>query len=703
MPFLKYTENTPLHEKIKRINKIANTTVEYIDGLEVVLPEHGIIAGPSRVFSYESLVDREAEYYKPVFGEDNIHFSTQTDFLDVGISEIISKAHLARIEAKDEVKRAYAAGIARTYESISRYILKHAKAAEERGGLYEHIARVCRHIAAEKPDTLEQAIQLYWFIWMLRSTVSPLHMLDKGYYTAPLGRLDLVFYPYYQKDIESGKENRESVGKILAEFIEKLNCTGTGDTLKNLMLGGQNENGEDATNDLTMIFLDCAIESRKAEPHFNVRFHRKSSPEFIEKSIQLILEGHGQGTLYNDEAVIKGLLEYGVPKAIAVNYANDGCEEITIDRDGSIIFHEMEILKALELTLFNGKENPCGSYETKRRWAKALPERVLKTGLELGYQSGDMTSAQSFDEVYSMFLDQFFYQVEKQLDLIKKECIYYQTESISSMVLAGCYRKSFEEGVDPLAEAVKVRCYQLHSGSLPPVADALAAIKKVVFEEKFVTMEQLLEAMSHNYEGYEIVRRKMLTAPKFGNDDNYVDLIASDIAKRFCTTVKSYSLPEGCVVWPGIYSIVFMDDSYIVKASPDGRKAGDPLAVHYSPVPGRAFMGPTAILQSAAKATLYEGIAASPVFLTVSRSLIPENKEGMRLVHSIVVSAIEMGLPILSFAINDIEKMKEAQKNPELHGDLVVRVWGFSAKFVDLTPEMQEHVIQRTVKESLVE
>lgn len=696
LPFC-YRSYSSEEERATRIDSIGALTEKYILEQKCFIPSKGEIAGPEAQISSEKYVNPMHPIYDPAFGEDNIHFSMGTYFLEVGIGEIVKKANYTAENAATLSQKAYARGVERTYKAISAYILRHANEAEKHGTAFLDLAKRCRKVAIDPPETLLEAIQLYWFIWVLRSAISPLHALDKGYYTAPLGRLDLVFYPYYLADIRSGRENEDSIRRILVDFINKLNCIGTGDTLKNLMLGGQDAQGKDTVNELTMLFLDSAIEARRAEPHFNVRFHPNAPKAFKEKSMELMLQGQGQATLYNDNAILQGLQEYGIPREFAVQYANDGCEEVIIDRIGSIAFHEMEILKCLELAMFNGQENPYETSFVKARWTEALPKRALKTKMEIGFKSGDVTTAQSFDDFYAMFLRQFFHQVDIALSEIQRECAYIENDSIGSMVLAGGYRESVEKGLNPLSHGVKVKCYQLHSGSLPPVADALAAIRQVVYVEKAVTMEELIAALSCNYEGYETLRQKMLSAPKFGNDIDQVDLIAADLSKRFCQYVKDTPMPEGCAVWPGIYSIVFMDDAYITKASADGRKVGDPLSVHYSPVPGRAFEGPTAVLLSAAKTDLYEGVAASPVFLTVSRSLIPENNEGLALVRSLVDSSIELGLPILSLGINDIGELKDAQIHPERHGDLVVRVWGFNAKFVDLTHEMQEHVIRRTL------
>jgi formate C-acetyltransferase len=309
-----------------------------------------------------------------------------------------------------------------------------------------------------------------------------------------------------------------------------------------------------------------------------------------------------------------------------------------------------------------------------------------------------MRKASSYDEVYKMFLDQFKFQVDKLIEFMDDSMAFYDTKCVSSMVLAGGYLESLETGSDPYKDVIKYMFFEIQSGAITPVADALAGIKKVVFEEKFVTMDELITALSKNFEGYEVLRKKLLAAPKFGNDDDYVDLIAKDISGNFCKWINDHKVAhKDRYLLPAIYSIFFLDHSFLTSATSDGRLCGDPIAVQFSPGPGRAKHGPTAVIQSVSKTDLTQGAGGSTVFLTISRNLVPYNAEGKTLVDVFFKAAVEYNVPVLSIAINDVEALKDAQKRPELYEDLVVRVWGFNARFVDLTVDMQNHIINRTV------
>jgi len=270
-------------------------------------------------------------------------------------------------------------------------------------------------------------------------------------------------------------------------------------------------------------------------------------------------------------------------------------------------------------------------------------------------------------------------------------------EGVSSPFLSGAFPICLEKAVDPLRGGFNIESFQLLSGSITTVADCLAGIKKIVFEEKCCSIKELLKALRNNFDGQEALRLRLLNAPKFGNDDDFVDLIAADIAKKYCEYVIQYKTPNGKSIWPGLYNIDFNTFAKILGATPDGRKAGDPIAEHFSPTPGRAKSGPTAVILSAVKAPLYLGFASSPLHISLSRSCIPMDEEGKLLLRSLLISSLNMGVNVLNVAVYDETILKQAKIHPERYEDIVVRVWGFNARFVDLSEELQEHVIARII------
>lgn len=680
-----------------RIRAIARDSATKIYMMKTTLPRQGVIAGMDTLVMYDQQ-ETEAHWgYEPFYGSDNIHFSMDIAYLDLGIDEMLRRLDAAAQSAATEEKRCYAAGVAKTYRAMADLIERHAQAAEQVG--LERTAANCWKVAHQAPESFEEAVQLFWFVWTIRSDFSHIHFRNPGYYMGTLGRWDQHFYPFLERDLQAGRTTREQALELVKEVFTKMNTLGVGDTLKNMMLGGQDEHGRDESNLLSWLCIEAIMDLKVAEPHLNVRVFPGMDQAFYAKTLELVRMGQGQGEIFNDEVIIPQLLGHGIPPEVAYDYCCDGCEEIIIDRLGAILFKELESQKVLELAYFNGQENPCQANHDVRRWSMDIDSREISTALKLGFESGDMRKAASFEEVYEMYLRQYRYQVERVVDFMHENIRFFTQECVSSMVLAGGYQQAIEQGDDPYKDIIKYMFFQIQSGTISTVADALEGIRKVVFQDKFVTMDQLLDAIARDFkgEGNEVLRQRLLSAPKYGNDIDEVDLLAADISSRFCSWVceENDKIPQ--YLWPAMYSIFFLDHSALTSATSDGRHAGDPVAVHNSPTPGKATEGPSAVLQSVAKTDLNQGFAGSPVFLTISRNLIPEDGEGLRIVDSIIRSSIAMKLPILSLAINDVAAMKDAQIHPEQHEDLIVRVWGFNARFIDLTPEMQAHIIGRTV------
>jgi pyruvate-formate lyase len=684
--------------RIEKINKYSESFIKFVNTLPVYVPHKGIIAGPRRFYKNEPIELWNKLREEDIFwGVDNCHFPINKSFLSIGYNGIIEKASVDNSEHSEE-QIEFLAAIKRVYEAAAEYIRIHALEAEKRikasNDLENQetlvIADNCRHLCENAPESFTQAVQLFWFTWRLR-----------GMFTSSIGRLDQYLYPFYKKDIDKGTLTKEKALEILCELWEAFNEAGTGDTLKNLMLGGVDAEGKDAVNELSYLMLEASIKLKMPEPHINVRLHSASPEEFIKKTVELQLIGQGQPTIYNDDVLIPSLICHGIPKSSARNYSNDGCTELVIDGESGIFFDQMEAVKSFELTLFNGEENCNIPIEPFiKKWTHSMPGSIVNTRLKVGYKSGDLTEMNSFDEVYEAFLKQYLYQTDIMLENMCLEMKKLKENEVSSLFISGAFPLCLEKAEDPLRGGFNIECYELLSGSITTVADCLAGIKRIVFEEKYCSMKELLEALIANFQGREALRQKLLNAPKFGNDDDFVDLIAADIAKSFCEHVLKYKTPNGKPIWPGLYNIDFTTFAKILGATPDGRKAGDPIAEHFSPTPGRAKSGPTAVVLSAVKAPLYLGFASSPLHITLSRSSIPLDETGKLMLMNLLKTSLKLGVDVLNIAIYDSEILRQAKIYPERYEDIVVRVWGFNARFVDLTEELQDHIIARIIKDN---
>ena len=655
------------------------------------VPETGLLAGPEKI-------DNVMPYPCPEawnIGEDNNHYPLNYTFLlETGIPGMIERAQAGLARAEAEENRLRLEAIIRFLEAFRSYIFSHAALAEARARLLpqdaERLMRIagnCRALVEGAPKTFEQAVQLFYFAWRLRSVN----------YTSCIGRLDVQLGKAYRQSIAEGMP-RSHAHDVLCELIRKLNVMGSGDTLMNAMLGGVDENGNDVSSDLSVLIMECCGELALSEPHINVRYHA-NTPDFFKRATEkLVSYGQGQGTLYVDEHIIPQLVKLGVPLPIARCYANDGCTEITLEGNAGIFFWQMESVKALELALHNGKESPNAPHTLVRKWNRNRPASHFISQLTFGFESGDMRQCQTFEEVMACFYRQFDYQVQLYLERISNEIRRHKQENVyHTSLLSQCMLpRVLDTGMEPVRGGFEAENYQLLSGSIPTVADSLYAIKEAVFERKLCTMDELLGAIDADFEGYELLQTQLRSLPKFGNDEDCVDLLAAQIAAHFCDLVESYAYPCGVHVFPGIYNIDFVMFASVLGATPDGRNAGDAICCHYSPTPSRATRGVTAALQSAAKGNLWRGCAASPVYLTLPRLM---DTDYTQVISALLEGSVALRLPIVNLSIVNVEELEDARIHPEKHRDLIVRVWGYNAYFVDLDDELQLHIINRTLHE----
>ena len=679
-----------VQERMRRATVYAEAFEALLEGTDPEVTTEGGLAGPAHM-NRECVPERLRQGNTwNMMGDDNLHFAMNVEtLLRLGFAGI---ARMARENAERVSGEAatYLRAISRGHDAAARFAAAHADEAgrlegSDKGRLLR-VAETCRALAEREPRTFAEAVQLFWFAWCMRGH-------------ATIGRLDQHLCPFYEADLAAGRLTGEEALAILCELWEGINRAGTGDTLVNLMIGGQTPDGRDGTNAVSYLMIDAALAVRKTEPQLSVRVHAGTPEDFLDKVAQLQLLGHGQGAVYNDEALVPSLCRLEVPLESARGYANDGCTEVTIDGESGILFLQMEAVKSLELALFNGEQNALPGEAVGRYHLRSHAPRPVGTSLELGYRSGDFATMASFEESYDAFLRQYFHQVDRELKTLCDRIQGERQQGVTTPFLAGTFPKCLEAGVDPFRGGFTVDCYLLFSGSLPTVADGLAAVRKVVFEDRFCTPTELLEALSANFDGHEELRRRCLAAPKFGNDDDYVDEIAADLGRRFCDRVSSCSTPTGKPFWPAFYNYLFNDHAKFVGATPDGRRWKDPIAEHYSPTPGRARRGPTAVIRSAAKGPLADACGSSVFHVSLTRSTAPATAQGQALLRQLVGAALKLGVAEMGINIYDVGALRDAQLHPERHEDLIVRVWGFSARFVTLSDDMQDHIIARAIAE----
>jgi len=654
------------------IEKISTDTRQYIEWLKTIEPtveRDCLLAGPFSSPPY------------PVWprSHDNFHYPLgMQKLLGLGFAGIKTAAwnNAKKFEGN---QRQYLLLISEVYDAIISIIGKFADTAEQK--YLRAIEETCRRIMQRAPKSFLEASQVFWLSMVFRVG------------TSTIGRMDQHLFPFYEKDIKNGSMDRDTGRRVIDELLFRFERRGQGlgDTLQNITLGGRDAIGNDETNDLTYLILEEFLKTKHIEPKINVRLHRKSSDRLMNLVSELQLSGTGICTVFNDEAIIEGLNDYGRPDAIAANYCADGCTEIILDGAGETWFRYVDCVKAVEHTLFDGEESR-GEKKRLKYYSEHQDSIDVKPPVAKGMKTGDFRDMGTFEDFYSAYLR----QIKHQVHTVLKEP-YNSDEYPMRLFTASTMPGVLETASEPYTNPACYHTYGLFIGSLGTAVNSLAAIKSLVYQEKSVEKQELLEALRLNFEKHASLRQRCKDAPKFGNDDDSVDGMAVDIASRFRNWVTEHKDTTGRPILPGLYNHLFHHTAYYVGATPDGRRRGDPVGEHLSPTPGTANKGPTAIINSVTKVNTQEQVFGSTLHLNLPRGSLEGAENPQDLLAYLTRAFCNKRGSVLNINVLEAKTLLDAQKHPEKYEDLIVRVWGFSYYFTKLSKEMQAHVISRSM------
>jgi pyruvate formate-lyase/glycerol dehydratase family glycyl radical enzyme len=552
------------------------------------------------------------------------------------------------------------------------------EADEVRKAELQKIAETCRRVPANTARSFYEALQSFWFTFLLVQQS-----------TASAGRFDQYMYPFYAKDIAGGKISDVEVLELLQLLrlkdmqlmstplrgVKRQQYTGFA-KWHNFVIGGVTSDGRDATNELTYLVLEAAERTRTPHHTITLRVHEGTPEDLMIKALQVIRTGIGMPALISDRSYIEWLLSRDVPLELARDYVVAGCIEVSLpgrSRQPKCTFFVPP--KVLEIFM-NAGVDP-------------------RTGLEVGPCKVNLEDFETFDAFLSAFKDYLAHFIRLAAELINVDiaCAIDYASPIDSALMADAVR----EGKSLMARRM---AYE-NGGAISlcgmiNVADSLAAIKKLVFDEKKTTLMQLKEAVQANWEGFEGLRRQCLAAPKYGNDDEYVDSIAADLYGFYAGAVPKVRSVYGGEFIPVAISITSQwAGGAITGATPDGRCAGEVLADGgASPMRGRDTNGPTAIIKSA---SAIDQVRFQSVLMNMKfHPSALERRESLQKLAALIRTYFSRGGKHIQFNVISKETLLEAQKHPENYRDLVVRVAGFSAYFVQLSRQVQEEVIART-------
>ncbi len=547
----------------------------------------------------------------------------------------------------------------------------------------EQIAENCRVVPAHKPRTFWQAIQMYWFVHLCVTTeLNPWDAYSPG-------RFDQHLNPFYKADTEAGILDDAHALELLECLWVKFNDqpappkvgvtlkeSGTYTDFANINTGGITPDGEDGVNPVSYLILDCMDEMKLLQPSSNVQISRKTPRRFLKRACEISRKGWGQPAFYNTESIISELMNAGKSLADARKGGTSGCVETgAFGNEAYILTGYFNIPKMLELALHDGVDP--------------------RTGKQLGPHTGTLAELDSYDKLYAAFTAQMKHFIDIKVrgsNVIESLYARYMPVPFLSVITNDCIAR----GRDYNAGGARYNTSYIQGVGIGTITDSLAAIKKYVYERGDVTLERLVNALEHDFEGEDWLLALLKTrAPKYGNDDDYADSIMSRVFHDYLGMISGRPNMRG-----GMYRVNMLPTTChvyfgeVMQATPNGRRAGKPLSEGISPTQGSDSCGPTAVIRSAAKMDhLMTGGTLLNQKFTPS---VVKGEEGLDHMADLIRAYFDLDGHHIQFNVIDRETLLAAQRNPDDYKDLIVRVAGYSDHFRNLSRALQDEIIART-------
>jgi len=547
----------------------------------------------------------------------------------------------------------------------------------------EIISDICKKVPANKPETLHEALQYYWFIHL--GVITELNTWD----SFNPGRLDQHLAPFYKKDIEEGRLTPDSAKELLQAFWIKFNNqpappkvgvtaqeSNTYTDFCLINMGGLTESGDDAVNEISYLLLDVIEEMRLLQPSSMIQVSKKNPDQFIKRALKIIKTGYGQPSIFNSDSIVQELVRQGKSIIDARNGGASGCVESgAFGKESYILTGYFNLVKVLEITLNNGVDP--------------------RTNKKIGIDSGDPSEFKSFRELFDAFVKQLNHFIDIKIKgniIIERLYAQYLPAPFLSILVDDCIKK----GKDYNDGGARYNSSYVQGVGVGSLTDSLSSIKYHVFDKKSLSIQQLLKMLKDNFAENNDFRQLILgDTPKYGNDDDYADEILKDVFEEFFKSVDGRPNTKG-----GHYRINLLPTTShvyfgsVIGATPDGRFAGEPLSEGISPVQGADVNGPTAVIKSASK---IDHLRTGGTLLNQKFTpQLMETENGIEKVTKLIRAYFRMDGHHIQFNVVKAETLRKAQKEPEKYRDLIVRVAGYSDYFVDLTPELQNEIINRT-------
>ncbi len=532
---------------------------------------------------------------------------------------------------------------------------------------YRIMAETCARVPKKGARTLFEAVQALWFAHILTCA-------EDGINANSLGRLDQIFNPYYQADIESGRITRDQAVELMEELACKLYLDYD---VQAITLGGVDEKGNDAVNEMSYILLESTRNVGFVRD-VSIRLHSKSPHAFVRYAAEMIAQGGGIPFMFNDDCFIKALSDHGITLEDARNYAPIGCIELTIPGRANphAVSGWFNSTKCLELALFDGQDP--------------------RTGRQVGPKTGTLAGHKTYDDLLKAYFTQVEFFAKRMVYLCNRGELAQREQGplpCWSILTDDCIKR----GRDITDGGAVYNYHSICFLGTANTADSLMAVKKLLYDEKKIGAPELLQALKNNFAGAESLRKMLLTqAPKYGNDQPEVDALAALVANHFIDVMDRMKSPLNGRYFVHLFSfLINIEFGKMVGATPDGRKVNEPLAYSLSAHQGRDVKGVTAMLNSLSRLPHDRAAGASAAIIDVDPVLV-EGEAGIERLAQLIKTAIQMKVGQLQWNVVTVERLKKAQEDPEHYGNIAVRVAGYSQMFKLINRELQDHIIART-------
>jgi pyruvate formate-lyase/glycerol dehydratase family glycyl radical enzyme len=577
-------------------------------------------------------------------------------------------------------------------DALVRFAERHAEEARElaeqesdprRKAELERIAEVCSRVPAHAPRDFWEALQYYWFVHLgVTIELNPWDAFNPG-------RLDQHLYPFYRKGLEDGTLSPEQAEELLQCFWIKFNNqpappkvgvtaaeSGTYTDFAQINTGGVRSDGSDAVNEVTFLILDVIEEMRLLQPSSSIQVSKKNPDAFVKRAARIVRTGFGQPSVFNTDVTVQELVRQGKSLVDARDGGTSGCVEVgAFGKENYNLTGYFNMPKVLEITLHNGVDG--------------------RTGQRIGLETGDPTQFRSFDELFEAYRTQLNHFVEVKVrgnNVIERLYAQYMPVPFLSLLISDCIAK----GKDYHDGGARYNTSYIQGVGLGTMADALTAVKYHVYDQGTWSMEELIAALDADFEGYEPVRQRLLNrTPKYGNDDAYADGVMTQVFDAYYEAVEGRPNTKG-----GRYHIDLLPTTChvyfgsVLGATPDGRRAWQPVSEGISPVQGADRNGPTAVIRSVGK---MDHVRTGGTLL--NQKFTPrllEGDEGLDHLVSLIRAHFALDCHHVQFNVVDAATLRAAQQHPDQYRDLIVRVAGYSDYFCDLSEALQDEIIART-------